>query len=73
MKKADKILLIVSIITLTIAAGHLMRKQQKVNYVNNECPTCGSVEVLDFGTNRDGEQRAHCYDCGQNFTIKDYE
>lgn len=44
-------------------------QKSKVKYVNIECPMCESVEVLDFGTNYNGEQKCHCADCGVNFTI----
>lgn len=57
-----------TIIVCTLYVGH---RRSQVKYVDVPCPTCGSCEVLDFGHNDQGEQRAHCYDCKQDFTISE--
>lgn len=57
-------------ITLLICASYVGHLRSQVKYVDVPCPTCGSCEVLDFGLDDEGNQRAHCYDCKQNFTIK---
>lgn len=61
-----KITLLVAIIVLgTIWIKHL---RQQVDYVDMDCPVCGSSKVLDFGTNEHGN-RCHCYDCKTEFYI----
>jgi len=45
--------------------------RSQVKYVDMPCPSCGSSEVLDFGLTDEGDQRAHCFDCKQEFTISE--
>lgn len=45
-------------------------KRVCIAYADMPCPTCGSVEVLDFGHTERG-QLCHCFDCGQEFFIED--
>lgn len=56
---------IACIVLLTIMG----QSRRRVKYAGIPCPVCGSHEVLDFGVNNQGEQRAHCYDCKQDFNI----
>ena len=64
MKKI--VFLSVLILVGIIWVNHL---KAQVAYVDMNCPTCGSDEVLDFGESELG-QKCHCYDCGQEFYIE---
>lgn len=58
---------------LIIAAVGLIwisSKRAAIDYADIPCPTCGSVEVLDFGHTERG-QHCHCADCGREFYIED--
>lgn len=60
------IALVAAIIIGLLYIGHL---RSQVGYVDEDCPFCGSCEVLDFGTDNDGNQRAYCFDCSTEFAI----
>ena len=60
------------ILAAAIIAGmaYVSHKRSQVSYADTPCPLCSSHEVLDFGTNADGSQQAHCPDCNTDFTIE---
>ena len=43
--------------------------RDEVDYVGIPCPYCGSPEVLDYGTDHQGNQHAQCYICKSQFFI----
>ena len=53
-----------AIIAIIVAAVHSSHLLSNVNYVDFDCPKCGSNEVLDLGQDIDGMTRAKCADCG---------
>ena len=65
-KKIIILLLTAAIVGLYHYVGHL---RLQIKYVNEECHFCGSCEVLDFGTDNDGNQLANCYDCRARYII----
>ncbi|MBQ7472623.1 MAG: hypothetical protein IJS97_09445 [Prevotella sp.] len=70
MKK--NILPIVAIAATIIIGGiYIGHLRSQVKYAGFPCPVCGSSEVLDFGTNDQGDQRAQCFDCKTDFTISE--
>ena len=63
---------IVAIVATIIIGGiYINHLRSQVKYVDMPCPSCGSSEVLDFGLTDEGDQRAHCFDCKQEFTISE--
>ena len=55
--------------TIIIGFLYVSHIRSQVKCVDMPCPSCGSSEVLDFGLTDEGDQRAHCFDCEQEFTI----
>lgn len=55
--------------TIIIGFLYVSHIRSQVKYIDMTCPSCGSSEVLDFGLTDEGDQRAHCFDCKQEFTI----
>ena len=53
--------IILVIITSVIHINHL---RSNIDYVDFDCPKCGSNEVLDLGEDIDGMTKAKCADCG---------
>lgn len=47
------------------------RLVEKGVYLEDECPLCGGIEVLNFGFDHNGNTKVHCSDCGADFTIED--
>ena len=66
-----KNILHITILLLAIILGGILinHERSQVRYVNTDCPYCGSSEVLDFGLTDGGDQRAHCFDCKQEYNI----
>ena len=52
------------ILAIIVAAIHINRLRSNINYVDFDCPKCGSNEVLNLGQDIDGLTRAKCADCG---------
>ena len=52
------------ILVVIVGAVHINRLIGNINYVDFDCPKCGSNEVLDLGQDIDGMTRAKCADCG---------
>ena len=52
------------ILVVIVGAIHINRLRSNINYVDFDCPKCGSNEVLDLGQDIDGMTRAKCADCG---------
>ena len=53
------------IILVIIASGILINHlRSSIDYVDFDCPRCGSCEVLDLGEDIDGMTKAKCADCG---------
>ena len=52
------------ILAIIVAAVHINRLRSNINYVDFDCPKCGSNEVLDLGQDIDGTTKAKCADCG---------
>ena len=61
--------IVVIVATIIIGFLYVSHIRSQVKYVDMPCPSCGSSEVLDFGLTDEGDQRAHCFDCKQEFTI----
>lgn len=53
--------IILVVITSAIYINHL---RSNIDYVDFDCPRCGSCEVLDLGEDIDGMTKAKCADCG---------
>ena len=51
------------IFVVFVAAIRINRLRSNINYVDFDCPKCGSNEVLDLGQDIDGTTRAKCADC----------
>ena len=62
--KSDYLKLGFIILVIIVAAIHINRLRTNINYVDFDCPKCGSNEVLDLGEGIDGMTRAKCADCG---------
>ena len=62
--KSDYLKLGFIILVIIVAAIHINRLRTNINYVDFDCPKCGSNEVLDLGEGIDGMIRAKCADCG---------
>ena len=55
---------------LCIYTNHL---RSKVDYLDCNCPVCGSEEVGDFGEdslNTSLGTKGHCFDCGMEFYVE---
>ena len=52
------------ILVVIVGAIHINRLRSNINYVDFDCPKCGSNEVLDLGQDIDGTTKAKCADCG---------
>ena len=52
------------VLVVIVAAIHINRLRSNINYVDFDCPKCGSNEVLDLGQDIDGMTKAKCADCG---------
>ena len=58
------------IISLLIYASHL---RSQIDYLDIECPVCGSCEVGNFGEdpiNVSLGTKGHCFDCGTEFYVE---
>ena len=58
------------IASLTIYTHHL---RSKIDYLDCNCPVCGSEEVVDFGEdhlNQSLGTKGHCFDCGTEFYVE---
>ena len=62
--KRDYIKLGFIILVVIVGAIHINRLRSNINYVDFDCPKCGSNEVLHLGDDIDGMTRAKCADCG---------
>ena len=52
------------ILVVIVGAIHINRLRRNINYVDFDCPKCGSNEVLDLGEDIDGTTKAKCAGCG---------
>ena len=52
------------ILVVIVGAIHINCLRSNINYVDFDCPKCGSNEVLDLGQDIDGMTKAKCADCG---------
>ena len=58
------------IVTLSIYKNHL---RSNIDYLDCNCPVCGSEEVGDFGEdplNISLGTKGHCFDCGTEFYVE---
>ena len=62
--KSDYLKLGFIILVVIVGAIHINRLRSNINYVDFDCPKCGSNEVLDLGQDIDGLTKAKCADCG---------
>ena len=62
--KSDCLKLGLIILVIIVAAIHINHLRSNIDYVDFDCPQCGSCEVLDLGEDIDGMTRAKCADCG---------
>ena len=62
--KSDYLKLGFIILVVIVGAIHINRLRSNINYVDFDCPKCGSNEVLDLGQDIDGMTKAKCADCG---------
>ena len=62
--KSDYLKLGFIILVVIVGAIHINRLRSNINYVDFDCPKCGSNEVLDLGQDIDGTTKAKCADCG---------
>ena len=62
--KSDYLKLGFIILVVIVGAIHINRLRNNINYVDFDCPKCGSNEVLDLGQDIDGMTKAKCADCG---------
>ena len=62
--KSDYLKLGFIILVIIVAAVHVNRLRSNIDYVDFDCPECGSNEVLDLGEDIDGMPKAKCADCG---------
>ena len=62
--KSDYLKLGFIILVIIVGAIHINRLRSNINYVDFDCPKCGSNEVLDLGQDIDGLTKAKCADCG---------
>ena len=62
--KRDYIKLGFIILVIIASAIHINHSRSNIDYVDFDCPRCGSCEVLDLGEDIDGMTKAKCADCG---------
>lgn len=62
--KRDYIKLGFIILVIIASVIHINHLRSNINYVDFDCPRCGSCEVLDLGEDIDGITKAKCADCG---------
>ena len=62
--KRDYIKLGFIILVIIASAIHINHLRNNIDYVDFDCPRCGSCEVLDLGEDIDGMTKAKCDDCG---------
>ena len=62
--KRDYLKLGFIILAIIVGAIRINRLRSNINYVDFDCPKCGSNEVLDLGQDIDGMTKAKCADCG---------
>lgn len=62
--KSDYLKLGFIILTLVVVAVHISHLRSNIDYVDFDCPKCGSNEVLNFGEDIDGMTKTKCADCG---------
>ena len=62
--KSDCLKLGLIILVIIVAAIHINHLRSNIDYVDFDCPQCGSCEVLDLGEDIDGTTTAKCADCG---------
>ena len=62
--KSDYLKLGFIILVIIVTAVHINRLRSNINYVDFDCPKCGSNEVLDPGEDIDGMTKAKCAGCG---------
>ena len=62
--KSDYLKLGFIILVISVGAVHISHLRSNINYVDFDCPKCGSNEVLELGHDIDGLTRAKCADCG---------
>ena len=58
------------IVAFAIYTNHL---RSKIDYLDCNCPVCGSEEVGDFGEdhlNQSLGTKGHCFDCGTEFYVE---
>ena len=52
------------VFVVIVAAIQINHLRSNIDYVDFDCPKCGSNEVLDLGQDIDGMTKAKCADCG---------
>ena len=62
--KSDYLKLGFIILVVIVGAVYISNLRSNIDYVDFDCPKCGSNEVLDLGQGIDGMARAKCADCG---------
>ena len=62
--KSDYLKLGFIILVVIVAAIHISHLRSNINYVDFDCPKCGSNEVLNLGQDIDGTTKAKCAGCG---------
>ena len=62
--KSDYLKLGFIILVIIVAVVHISHLRSNINYVDFDCPKCGSNEGLNRGDDIDGMTRAKCADCG---------
>ena len=62
--KRDYIKLGFIILVIIASAIHINHLRSNIDYVDFDCPWCGSCEVLDLGEDIDGMTKVKCADCG---------
>ena len=62
--KSDYLKLGFIILAVIMAADYVNHLRSNIDYVDFDCPECGSSEVLDLGEAIDGMTKAKCAGCG---------
>ena len=62
--KRDYIKLGFIILVIIASAIHINHLRINIDYVDFDCPRCGSCEVFGLGEDIDGMTKAKCADCG---------
>ena len=62
--KSDYLKLGFIILAIIVAAVHVNRLCNNIDYVDFDCSECGSCEVLNLGQEIDGTTKAKGADCG---------